>query len=279
MTKELNKGPAGDGTPLRVALQFPEGLMIYACLICDLLANFTGCETVINADVTYGACCVDDLTAQRMGAHFVIHYAHSCLVPIGDMNLKALYVFVDIMIDLDHFVETIKLNFELPSQSTFYLMATIQFNNSIFAAQERLKMLGYEVLIPQERPRCKGETLGCTAPVVELDRTDTVVYLCDGRFHMEAVMIANPKAKFLQYNPYTKQFTQEQYDFPLMISNRGGQLEACPSPAEKPTVGVIMGVLGRQGSRHILDRILKELRDKEINYVPILLSEVFPDQL
>lgn len=136
------------------------------------------------------------------------------------MVLKALYVFVDILIDMDHFLDTMKLNFPLPEKKSFYLMATIQFNNSIFAAKERLEPLGYEVIIPQERPRCKGETLGCTSPIIDLDRVNTVVYLCDGRFHMEAVMIANPKANFLQYNPYNKQFSEEKYDFPLMINNR-----------------------------------------------------------
>jgi len=30
-------------------------------------------------DVTYGACCVDDLTAKALGCDFLIHYAHSCL--------------------------------------------------------------------------------------------------------------------------------------------------------------------------------------------------------
>jgi 2-(3-amino-3-carboxypropyl)histidine synthase len=39
-----------------------------------------------------------------------------------------------------------------------------------------------------------GEILGCTSPVmtVEDDEKDnTVLFLCDGRFHMESTMIAN----------------------------------------------------------------------------------------
>eukprot|EP00126_Sphaerothecum_destruens_P012476 Sdes_comp21374_c0_seq1m20022 len=41
----------------RVALQFPEGLSMYACTICDILERFVegGVETVIMGDVTYGA--------------------------------------------------------------------------------------------------------------------------------------------------------------------------------------------------------------------------------
>lgn len=125
----------------RVALQFPEGLLAYACIISDilesyahsfifyLLINFHFCkfisivlclteavisdcsfifpfprstlllcfhcaffslisvsfanvETVVMGDVTYGACCVDDFSARSLGCDFLVHYGHSCLVPI-----------------------------------------------------------------------------------------------------------------------------------------------------------------------------------------------------
>lgn len=47
---------------------------MYACLISDLLSNFTACECVISGDVTYGACCVDDITAESLECDFIIHY-------------------------------------------------------------------------------------------------------------------------------------------------------------------------------------------------------------
>lgn len=82
--------------------------------------------------------------------------AHSCLVPISEMVLKALYVFVDILIDMDHFINTISFNFEDKSKP-FYMLSTIQFNSSLFLAKEKLEELGYKIYVPQERPRCAGE--------------------------------------------------------------------------------------------------------------------------
>jgi len=38
----------------RVALQMPEGLLMYATTIADIIEDFTEAETVIMADVTYG---------------------------------------------------------------------------------------------------------------------------------------------------------------------------------------------------------------------------------
>ena len=42
---------------------------------------------LVLGDVTYGACCVDDFTARSLGAEFMIHYGHSCLVPIDRLHL------------------------------------------------------------------------------------------------------------------------------------------------------------------------------------------------
>lgn len=43
--------------------------------VCVGVARFAGvCEVVVLGDVTYGACCVDDLTAQALGADFLVHY-------------------------------------------------------------------------------------------------------------------------------------------------------------------------------------------------------------
>lgn len=38
----------------RVALQMPEGLLMYATTIADIIEDFTGADTVIMGDVTYG---------------------------------------------------------------------------------------------------------------------------------------------------------------------------------------------------------------------------------
>lgn len=57
--------------------------MLFACLISDILTKFTSCQTIISGDVTYGACCIDDISSKIMNAHLIIHYGHSCLVPIN----------------------------------------------------------------------------------------------------------------------------------------------------------------------------------------------------
>ena len=51
--------------------------------------------------------------------------------------------------------------------------------------------------------RYNKETLGCTSAVLsKKEGGNVVVFIADGRFHMEGAMIANPSHIYYQYNPY-----------------------------------------------------------------------------
>jgi len=52
-------------------------------------------------------------------------------------------------------------------------------------------LFSYCVKVPQEKPLSPGEILGCTSPKVS--DADCLIYLGDGRFHLESIMIANPE--------------------------------------------------------------------------------------
>ena len=178
-----------------VALQMPEGLLLYACTIADIIERFAGCETVIMGDVTYGACCVDDLSAAALGCELLVHYGHSCLVPIDRMATDVLYVFVEIAIDVGHLVDTVQLNFT-DSSSRIALCGTVQFTGAMHAARAALAPSYADVSLPQCKPLSAGEVLGCTSPALQ-GRYDLCVFVADGRFHPEAVMIANPQVSVL----------------------------------------------------------------------------------
>ena len=115
--------------------------MLFACIISDILTEFADVplETVIMGDVTYGACCVDDLASDQMNCDLLVHYGHSCLVPITETKRKILYVFVEIQIDINHFVDTVVYNFQDLKEQTIYILGTIQFNNSLFLAKKSLQ--------------------------------------------------------------------------------------------------------------------------------------------
>ena len=114
------------------------------------------------------------------------------------------------------------MNFQ-PEQK-LALAGTIQFAASLQAVREQLSPLFSSLSVPQSRPLSPGapqaspqqqfqnaavnshsiivpslemeygragEVLGCTAPVLKQE-VDAIVFVADGRFHLEAIMIANP---------------------------------------------------------------------------------------
>ncbi|PCH41136.1 diphthamide synthesis protein [Wolfiporia cocos MD-104 SS10] len=373
-----------------VALQMPEGLQMFACTIADIIERFTDALTVIMGDVTYGACCIDDYTAVALGCDMLVHYGHSCLVPIDQTSIKTLYVFVEIAIDSSHLLQTVRLNFpndrrrfheallddeesasqisaghfltqsnhlriEGPSsadlvdegadssasQSPSYeptrlaLVSTIQFvaalsrlkddltaeytdsasirppvgmiegsseaePNELAVGQPKLWAGKYEATIPRSKPLSPGEILGCTAP--RLGDVDALLYLGDGRFHLESIMIANPDVPAFRYDPYSKKLTRERYNHTEMRTIRDEAVQAARrsidafshsdetadltvsafSPkADTPLWGVVLGTLGRQGSFKQLQAITHQLSSSRtpIPYMPILLSELSPAKL
>eukprot|EP00062_Callorhinchus_milii_P020267 gi/632975718/ref/XP_007904382.1/ PREDICTED: diphthamide biosynthesis protein 1 isoform X1 [Callorhinchus milii] len=257
----------------RVALQMPEGLQMFACPIADIIERFTEADTLVMGDVTYGACCVDDYTARALGADFMVHYGHSCLIPIdATAGIKMLYVFVDIKIDTVHFLDTIRFNF--PKGSPFALVSTIQFVAALQSASQELRG-EYDICIPQCKPLSPGEILGCTSPRIEKP-INAIVYLGDGRFHLESIMIANPGIQAYRYDPYSKVFSREYYNHEAMQAIRK---EAIATAVKAKTWGLILGTLGRQGSPKILEHIESRLQALDVSYIRVLLSEIFPDKL
>ncbi|KAF8897304.1 Diphthamide synthesis [Infundibulicybe gibba] len=362
-----------------VALQMPEGLQMFACTIADIIERFTNALTVIMGDVTYGACCIDDYTAVALGCDMLVHYGHSCLVPMDQTSIKTLYIFVEIGIDSEHLASTVRRNFPddrrvfqealldaedtdsqipagthigparhlriegpslgdnptisanpgsgVPSGSggstRLALVSTIQFVAALQRLKEDLtsetitsqsipphsldggpaqgrqveypgtpKMWTgkYEATIPRSKPLSPGEILGCTAP--RLGDVDALIYLGDGRFHLESIMIANPTVPAFRYDPYSKKFTRERYDHREMQAVRDDAVQTARKSISAygvegeaviptPPWGVVLGTLGRQGSFKQLQAITAQLSTSRtpIPYVPILLSELSPAKL
>ena len=78
-----------------------------------------------------------------------------------------LYVFVDIKLNVSHFVDTLKANFA--TNLHIALVSTIQFVRSLHDVQKALSQEDYKISIPQCKPLSPGEILGCTSPKVPKD--------------------------------------------------------------------------------------------------------------
>lgn len=232
-----------------IALQMPEGLLMYSCIISDILIQLVSTTSIqsitILSDVTYGACCIDDINATLLNCDLLIHYGHSCLIPIQHTNntntISILYVFVEIQINEQHVIDCfiVSMNEYIKNQKKnkngsshndnndiyyIYLLGTIQFRHALITIQQKLQFNGYHnVIIPQSKPLSPGEVLGCTSPHLVVPKSSddnnssvkvhsVCYFIADGRFHMESTMIGNPHIDlYYRYNPYTRTITIERY--------------------------------------------------------------------
>ncbi|KAI3468582.1 hypothetical protein Pfo_025245 [Paulownia fortunei] len=265
----------------RIALQFPEGLLMYSLVISDILTTFAGAtHCFILGDVTYGACCVDDLSARALDAHLLVHFGHSCLVPIDSTTIPVLYIFVEISINTRKLLHELNYNFSPDKTNSFIMAGTIQFSNAIRAVKPELENLGFRVMIPQSKPLSAGEVLGCTAPSVKLQscagKDDVIIFVADGRFHLEAFMIANPEIRAFRYDPYLGKLFLEEYDYEGMKEDRKRAIQRAIGAK---SWGIVLGTLGRQGNPMVLERLEGKMRDKGLDYMVVLISELSPKKI
>lgn len=261
----------------RVALQLPEGFHRYALLLRDIMVRFGGCEdALIMANVTYGACCIDDYTAVALGCDYIIHYGHSCLIPVTSTQIPVLYVFVEIAVTHEPVLAALKKFFP---QQRVALLATVQYVGVLHSLREALQQPGGDhpvhVFIPQIRPLSPGEVLGCTAPRLPPD-TDALLFVADGRFHLEAAMIANPTIPAYRYDPLTKAVFSEGYDHAAMQATRRRMIELAHGAQH---FGVILGTLGRQGNASLMESLVGRLKAAGRTVTIVLMTEVRPEGL
>lgn len=155
-------------------------------------------------------------------------------------------------------------------------MGTIQFVSAIHEASVALQPYFSSITIPQAKPLSAGEVLGCTAPVLNRESVNVLVFVADGRFHLEAAMIANPELEAYRYNPYDKTLTREYYETQKMLSLRKGAVE---KGKKAKRWGVVLGTLGRQGNPSIVEHALSLLEGKGCEAFVLLLSEITPQKL
>ncbi|KAF2690031.1 diphthamide biosynthesis protein [Lentithecium fluviatile CBS 122367] len=175
-----------EGRWKRIALQFPDGLLVDAPRVYEQLrrglarqrtkknegGKGAGIETEIGgvgqkledtrieedgedekerlfilADTSYGACCVDEVAAEHVDADVVVHYGRSCLSPPS--RLPIVYVFTKRPLDLEPLVATFKKTYPDKAQKTI-LMADTPYSHHVPTLYARLQEDGYTQIYATE---------------------------------------------------------------------------------------------------------------------------------
>ncbi|RMZ79145.1 hypothetical protein DV738_g3512, partial [Chaetothyriales sp. CBS 135597] len=163
----------------RVALQFPDEMLVHSARVYQLLARGLGpaahsagtrtlddavsslslngsehepehgsepCTAVkltILADTSYGSCCVDEIAAEHVDADAVVHYGRSCLSPTA--RLPVLYVYTKHDLDYDAAVKAFQDTFPDRSEKVI-VTADVPYSDHVKKLCTELSDLGYTSL-------------------------------------------------------------------------------------------------------------------------------------
>lgn len=104
----------------------------------------------------------------------------------------------------------------------------------------------FSVVPPPKRvfslPYCAAFVFGVLIAIfVQVSDVDFLLFIGDGRFHLESAMLANPSLPAYMYDPYSKRLTVETYDHAAMRANRRRAIETARSANR---YGIILSNVG-----------------------------------
>lgn len=117
--------------------------------------------------------------------------------------------------DIGHINASVKITVELPVADIKKLMqenslkkiavtATTQFIGQLEDMLKSLESQNIEVAIFKGRhTRLPGQVLGCDAPIISNDEADSFLYIGDGFFHPNEILLHNEKP-VIAFNPFSK---------------------------------------------------------------------------
>jgi len=195
----------------KVALQFPDELLVDAPDVALAIEKKSKVEVYILGDTTYGSCCVDEITAEHVGANGLIHFGRACLSH-HNRKLPVLYIFENLSVEKELFLTAFTKTFKTDDSVLLisdlrYHQSTRTLINDLYSYKNIILM---ELDIPEEQKSdTKSETNGnlhiggrkCTIPDKRPVDQWTVLYIGEEGVALTNLMLTLNRCPFYSYNP------------------------------------------------------------------------------
>ncbi|XP_013405912.1 2-(3-amino-3-carboxypropyl)histidine synthase subunit 2-like [Lingula anatina] len=255
----------------KVALQFPDDLLLDSTNVAKCLEIETGERVFILGDTSYGSCCVDEVAAQHYSADSVIHYGRACLSPVT--RYPVLYVFGRKDIDVQHCCEQFQKLFPDLTQHVLVLYDVV-YSHAIGDLKSRLQGSYCNVLISELNTTEKTgegvsnvqansntqELFGRTViiPIEKTIKDYKVFYIGAESFALTNFIMTLNQCTFYSYNPETSIDREESLSVNRAIMKRYYMIEKAK---DAKIVGIVAGTLGIADYLTVISR-LKEITKK-----------------
>jgi len=246
----------------RILFQAPEGLKLYVEREIEAIRRYfkdrEDMEFIMWGGSAYGACDICDREGKYLGVDLLVHYGHEPL-PYVKPEIPTVYVSAYYNPDREHLIEIYRdIDRILKEYHNPVVATTIQF--------KRILQLYNPYLI-----------LGCRGDI-RLENNRDILYIGSGRFH--PLMLAYKfRREVLTYNPISGEFSRiEREEVEGFIRRRLGIISKLYLNTPRK-IGVVLSTKKGQCRTGVFKRVIGILREKNIEYIPIVLDEISPENL
>ncbi|XP_041924737.1 2-(3-amino-3-carboxypropyl)histidine synthase subunit 2 [Alosa sapidissima] len=266
----------------KVALQFPDDLLVDSIPISAEIENNSEAKTYILGDTSYGSCCVDEVAAEHIGADCIVHYGRTCLSP--SKRLPLMYVFGRQPIDPQQCALSFKELYP-DSQSHVVILYDVIYSHAIDALVKLLKETYPNIVAstlvmdhcqsheqaqgsPSESD-CNGPAPGTDSKVVQkfgrrfcLEEGVRVEDYCMFYVGQEGATLTNfimtwNRCPFSSFDPETSIGRAESVNVNKALMKRYYAIERAKDAG---VVGILVGTLGVASYLAIIDRLKESIR-------------------
>ena len=182
------------------------------------------------------------------------------------MPMKMFFIETKAKVGIDF---PIKLIGKLPEK--LCLAASVQFIDKLPQLQQLLEKNGKSVsLLKARHSKHPGQILGCGYSKMEFDEkdTDAFLYVGDGLFHPEALLLGSDKDVYC-FDPFTKKFSKlgREWAERIMKNEKGALLAFLHSDKVGVVVTVKPGQLGVQVALKEIFSLPQKFPDKKFYYL------------
>ncbi|KAL7876251.1 hypothetical protein AOLI_G00112140 [Acnodon oligacanthus] len=263
----------------KVALQFPDELLVDAVAVSAAIEKDTGVKVYILGDTSYGSCCVDEVAAEHVGADCIVHYGRSCLSP--SRRLPLMYVFGKRPVDVQKCVDTFRELYP-DTESHVVVLYDVTYSHAIDAFRKLLSAsypnTVFSVLKADHFDGQK-QIHGLVADDVNSDcMDDTVVHKFGRRFCLaegksvedysmfyvgrEGLTLTNfmmtwNHCAFCSFDPETSTGRNESININKALMKRYYAIERAK---DANVVGILVGTLGVANYLSIIEQLKESIR-------------------
>ncbi|KAF7706174.1 hypothetical protein HF521_019428 [Silurus meridionalis] len=240
----------------KVALQFPDELLVDCVAVSAALEKETNAKTYILGDTTYGSCCVDEVAAEHVGADCIVHYGRSCLSP--SRRLPLMYVFGKRPINVQECAAAFRELYP-DQESHVIILYDVTYSHAIDDLQ---RLLGdtYPNVVFSVLRADHSHGHACEPFKVRTNsdcQDDTFVHKFGRRFTLTNFMMTWNRCSFCSFNPDTSTGRAESININKALMKRYYAIERAKDAS---VVGILVGTLGVANYLNIIEQLKESIR-------------------